>query len=58
MEANAFINLIKPNAIFKEKDSFIDLILTNRKYSCKHSVETGISDDDHLISTNVQNNLN
>ena len=53
MYANGFINLIKSNTCFKGKGSCIDLILTNRKYSFKHSnsVETGISDHHHLIYT-------
>ena len=53
MDANGFINLIKSNTCFKGKGSCIDLILTNRKYSFKHSnsVETGISDHHHLICT-------
>ena len=53
MDANGFINLIKSNTCFKGKGSCIDLILTNRKYSFKHSnsVETGISDHHHLIYT-------
>ena len=53
MEVNGFLNLIKFNTYFKGKDACIDLILTNRKYSFKHSnsVETGISDHHHLIYT-------
>ena len=53
MDANGVINLIKSNTCFKGKGSCIDLILTNRKYSFKHSnsVETGISDHHHLIYT-------
>ena len=51
MDANGFINLIKSNTCFKGKGSCIDLILTNRKYSFKHSNsgETSISDHRHLI---------
>ena len=37
MEANGFINLVKSNTCIKGKGSYIDLILTNRKYSFKHS---------------------
>ena len=37
MDANGFINLIKSNTCFNGKGSCIDLILTNRKYSFKHS---------------------
>ena len=53
MDANGFINLIKSTTCFKGKGSCIDLILTNRKYSFKHSnsVETGRSDHHHLIYT-------
>ena len=53
MEANGLMNSIKSNNCFKGKGSCIDLILTNRKYSFKHSnsIETGISDHHHLIYT-------
>ena len=53
LDANGFINLIRSNTCFKVKDSCIDLILTNRKYSFKHSnsVETGISNHHQLIYT-------
>ena len=53
MDANGFINLIKSNTCFKVKSSCIDLILTNKKYSFKHSdsVETGISHHHNLIYT-------
>ena len=53
MDANGFINLIKSNTCFKVKGSCFDLILTNRKYSFKHSdsVETGISHHHNLIYT-------
>ena len=45
------INLIKNNTCFKGKDSYIDLILTNQKFSFKSSTsfETGLSDHHHLI---------
>ena len=48
-----FINLVKGNTCFKGKGSCIDLILTNRRYSFKHtsSTETGLSDHHHLISS-------
>ena len=41
-----FINPVKLNTCFKGKGSCIDLILTNRRYSFKHtsSTETGLSD--------------
>ena len=53
IEANGLMNSIKSNNCFKGKGSCIDLILTNRKYSFKHSnsIETGISDHHHLIYT-------
>ena len=49
MEANGFVNLINSNTCFKGKGSCIDLTLTNRKYSFKHShsIETGISGHHH-----------
>ena len=45
------INLIKNNTCFKGEGSYIDLILTNRKFSFKNSTsfETGLSDHHHLI---------
>ena len=53
MNDENFINLVKGNACFKSKGSCIDLILTNRRYSFKHtsSTETGLSDHHHLISS-------
>ena len=51
MNNENFINLVEGNACFKGKSSCIDLILTNRRYSFKHtsSTETGLSDHHHLI---------
>ena len=48
-----FIYLVKGNTCCKGKCSCIDLILTNRRYSLKHtsSAETGLSDHHHLISS-------
>ena len=49
-----FVNLVKGNTCFKGKNSCIDLILTNRSYSFKHtsSTETDLSDHHHhLISS-------
>ena len=45
--------LLKGNTCFKGMGSCIDLILTNRRYSFKHtsSTETGLSDRHHLISS-------
>ena len=45
------INLIKNNTCFKGEGSFIDLVLTNQKYSFKKSTsfETSLSDHHHLI---------
>ena len=53
MNNENFINLVKGNTCFKGKGSCIDLILTNRSYSLKHtsSTETGLSDHHHLISS-------
>ena len=44
---------MKGNTCFKGKGSCIDLILTNRGYSFKHtsSTETDLSDHHHLISS-------
>ena len=51
MNKENFINLLKGNTFFKGKGSCIDLILTNRKHSFKHTslTETGLSDHHHLI---------
>ena len=53
LDSNSLTNLIKTNTCFKGKDSCIDLILTNRKSSCKFTstYETGISDHNHMIYT-------
>ena len=52
-------NLIKENTCFKGKGSCVDLILTNRRFSFKHSnsYETGISDRHHLIHLMLKSNL-
>ena len=44
-------NLIKSNTCFKGSGSYINLILTNRKYCFKHTstFETGLSNHHHLI---------
>ena len=46
------MKLIKYNTCFKGKGSCTSVILTNRKYSFKHTnpVEIGISDHHHSIS--------
>ena len=51
MNNQNLFNLVKRNTCFKEEDSCIDLILTNRKYSFKKTrfFETGLSDHHHLI---------
>ena len=56
MNKENFINLVRGNICFKGKGSYIDLILTNRRYSFKHSssTETGLSDHHHLISSMVK----
>ena len=53
MNNENFINLVKGNTCFKGKGSCIDLILTNRRHSFKltSSIETGLSDHHHLISS-------
>ena len=53
MNNENFINLVKGNTCFKGKGSCIDLILTNRRYSFKHTsfTEIGLSDHHHLISS-------
>ena len=52
-DSNNLTNLIKNNTYFEGKGSSIDLILTNRKFSCKYtsSYETGLGDHHHLIYT-------
>ena len=44
-------DLTKSNTCFKYSASFINLILSNRKYCFKHNstFETGLSDHHHLI---------
>ena len=56
MNNENFINLVKGNTCFKGKGSCINLILTNRRYSFKHtsSTETGPSDHHHLISSMIK----
>ena len=51
MNNQNLFNLVKSNTCFKGKGSWIDLILTNRKYSFKNtcSVDTGLSDHHYLI---------
>ena len=51
MNNENFINLVKGNTCFKGKGSCIEQILTNRRYSFKHtsSTEIGLSDHHHLI---------
>ena len=53
MNNENFINLVKGNTCFKGEGSCIDLILTNRRHSFKYtsSIETGLSDHHHLISS-------
>ena len=49
---NNLTNLIKNNTGFKQKESSIDHILTNMKYTFKYtssSYETGLSDHHHMI---------
>ena len=51
--SNALYNWIKMNTCFKGKRTWIDLILTNRKYSFKdtNTFETKLSDHHHMIYT-------
>ena len=51
MQSLNLFNIIKSNTCFKVHGTYIDLILTNRKYCFKHSstFETGLSDHHHLI---------
>ena len=50
IKANGLLNLIKGNTCFKVQGSSTDLILTNKRFSFKHSnsYEAGISDHHHL----------
>ena len=52
-----FVSLIKNKTYFKGTGSFIDLTLTNRKYSFQNtsSYETGFSDHHHLIYSVMKN---
>ena len=56
MNNENFINLVKESTCFKGKGSCIDLILTNRRYSFKHtsSTEKDLSDYHHLISSMIK----
>ena len=51
IKVNGLINLIELNTCFKRQRSCIDLILTNRRFSFKHSIsyQAGISHHHHLI---------
>ena len=53
LNSNNLVNLVKTNTCFNNSGSFIDLILTNKKYSFKNanSYETGLSDHHHMILT-------
>ena len=62
-EMNSFLNmknltnLIKEKTWFKGAGSCIDLMLTNSKYSFQYSssIETGLSDHDHLTFSMMKN---
>ena len=64
-EMNTFLNtenlthLINENTCFKGAGSYIDLILTNSKYSFQYSssVETGLSDHHHLTFSMMKTKL-
>ena len=53
LNSNNLVNLVKTSTCFKGSGSYIDLILTNRKYSFKSttSYKTRISDHHHMILT-------
>ena len=59
VKVNGLINLIKGNTCFKGKNSCIDLILTNRIFSFKHSncYATVINDHHHLIYSKLKSNF-
>lgn len=54
IKVNDLINLIKENTCFKVQRSWMDLLLTNRRFSFKNSnsYETGISD--HQLSIHLK----
>ena len=54
---NGLMNLITRNACFNGHSSCIDLILTNRRFSFKHSstYETGMSDHHLMLKSNLLN---
>ena len=60
LNSSNLYNLIKSNTCFKGKGSYIDLFLTNGKYSFKFSGlhETGISDHHHMIYTMLKSCFN
>ena len=53
LDSNGLHNSTKGHNCFKGKDSLIDLILTNRKFSFKNtqSFVTGLSDHHHMVYT-------
>lgn len=55
-DSNTLANLIKMNTCFKGKVSFIDLILTERKFSFKFTstYESRISNHHHMINTMLE----
>lgn len=55
-DSSTLANLIKMNTCFKGKVSFIDLILTERKFSFKFTstYETRISNHHHMINTMLE----
>ena len=56
MNSSALYNLIKVDTCFKGKETNIDLILTNRKYSFQNTntFETGLSDHHDMIYTMLE----
>ena len=53
LDSNELYNLSKGHTCFKGKGSLVDLILTNREFSCKNtqSFKTGLSDHHHMAYT-------
>ena len=56
LNSNNLVNLVKTNTCFKSSGSYIDLILTSRKYSFKNTTlyETELSNHHHMILTMLQ----
>ena len=59
LDSNSLTNLIETNTCFKGKDSCIDLILTNRKFSFKFTstYEKGIYHHHHMVYTMLKSHF-